>query len=54
MEHQPGIAAKIFTIMAEQNISIKAITTSETKVSYIIERQDEKKALEALMMAFEL
>jgi len=54
MEHQPGVAARIFTIMAEQNIDIKAITTSETKVSYIIDKQDEKRALEALMEAFEL
>jgi len=54
MEYQPGIAARIFTVMAEQNINIKAITTSETKVSFIIDHQEEKKALEALMMAFEL
>jgi len=54
MKQQPGIAAKVFSIMAQQNIRIMAITTSETKISYIIHPLDEKKALEALMEAFEL
>lgn len=54
MAQQPGIAAKVFSIMAQQNIRIMAITTSETKISYIIHPLDEKKALEALMEAFEL
>nr|WP_278292534.1 ACT domain-containing protein [Caldicoprobacter faecalis] len=54
MAQQPGIAAKVFSIMAQQNIKIMAITTSETKISYIIHQLDEKKALEALMEAFEL
>ncbi|WP_276576347.1 ACT domain-containing protein [Caldicoprobacter algeriensis] len=54
MAQQPGIAAKVFSIMAQQNIRIMAITTSETKISYIIHQLDEKKALEALMEAFEL
>ena len=36
MAQQPGIAAKVFSIMAQQNIRIMAITTSETKISYII------------------
>ncbi len=54
MAQQPGIAAKVFSIMAQQNIRIMAITTSETKISYIIHPLDERKALEALMEAFEL
>ncbi|WP_279380661.1 ACT domain-containing protein [Caldicoprobacter guelmensis] len=54
MAQQPGIAAKVFSIMAQQNIRIMAITTSETKISYVIHTLDEKKALEALMEAFEL
>jgi len=54
MAQQPGIASKVFSLMAQQNIRIMAITTSETKISYIIHPLDERKALEALMEAFEL
>jgi len=54
MAQQPGIASRVFSIMAQQNIRIMAITTSETKISYIIHPLDERRALEALMEAFEL
>lgn len=54
MAHQPGIAARAFGTMAHQNIRVLSITTSETKISFIIHPLDEIKALEALMEAFEL
>ncbi len=54
MASQPGVAARIFGSMAKQDIRIKAITTSETKISYIIHQRDEKKALEALVDEFGL
>jgi 4-hydroxy-tetrahydrodipicolinate reductase len=54
MERQSGIAARIFQALASQNISIKLITTSETKVSMVIDRQEEKSAVEAIMKAFNL
>ncbi|MGI6112732.1 MAG: ACT domain-containing protein [Mahellales bacterium] len=54
MERQSGVAAKMFNILAEQDIQIKIITTSETKISYIIDQIDEKAAVEAIIQAFEL
>ena len=54
MERQSGVAAKIFEIMARQDIRIKIITTSETKISYIIDQREEKHAVEAIMEAFRL
>lgn len=52
MEIQSGIAARIFGIMAKQNISIKTITTSETKISCIIEKADELLAVKAISDEF--
>lgn len=54
MERQSGVAAKIFKIMAKQDIRIKIITTSETKISYIIDQRDERSAVEAIIDAFGL
>ncbi len=54
MERQSGVAAKVFEIMAIQNIRIKIITTSETKISYVIDQIDEKRAVEAIIEAFDL
>ncbi|MGI6706438.1 MAG: ACT domain-containing protein [Clostridia bacterium] len=54
MERQVGVAAKLFSLMAEQDIRIESITTSETKISYLIDRADEKKALESIIQAFDL
>lgn len=52
MEIQSGIAARIFGIMAKQNISIKTITTSETKISCIIEKADELLTVKAISDEF--
>ncbi len=54
MERQVGVAAKLFNLMAEQDIKVEIITTSETKISYIIDQADEKKALESIIQAFNL
>jgi len=54
MEYQPGVAAKIFNILSKQGIMIKAISTSETKVSCIIDSIFEKNAIESLLEGFKL
>ena len=54
MERQSGIAARIFQVLAKQNIPIKLITTSETKISIIIDQQNEKTAVESIMTVFNL
>jgi aspartate kinase len=54
MQHHPGVAAKMFSILAEANINIKLITTSEIKTSCMIDGSDMKKAVERLHQGFEL
>ncbi len=54
MERQSGVAAKVFETMARQDIKIKLITTSETKISCVIDSVDEKHAVEGIMSAFNL
>lgn len=54
MERQSGIAARMFSILAEQNIKVKIITTSETKIAYIIDQYDEKQAVDAIVQSFGL
>ncbi|MBN1216179.1 MAG: aspartate kinase [Candidatus Lokiarchaeota archaeon] len=54
MLHTPGIAGKIFTVLGEQNINIRAISqgSSELNITIIIERDHCKKAVNILYNAF--
>ena len=54
MERQSGVAAKVFTVMAEEGISIRTVTTSETKISYCIDLADAERAVAAIREAFGL
>lgn len=54
MEYQSGIAAKVFKALARQGILVRAVSTSETKISCIIDKIFEKNAIEALIEAFNL
>ncbi len=51
---RPGIAAKMFQTLAEANINIEMISTSEVKVSCVIAEEDGDRAIEALCRAFEV
>ena len=52
----PGVAAKMFSVLAANDINIEMISTSEIKVSCIIEKSNDtpKKAMQALHDAFGL
>lgn len=52
MEVQSGVAAQVFEVMANQDIALKTVTTSETKISYIISLADRSRAVEAIKAAF--
>lgn len=54
MRHHTGVAAKMFTALADAGINIFNITTSEIKISCIINRSDGEKALKAVHAAFDL
>jgi aspartate kinase len=54
MKSHAGVAAKAFNAMAEENINIRMISTSEIKVSMVIEEKYSELAVRALHSAFEL
>ena len=54
MQGTPGIAAKMFGILAENGINIEMITTSEVKITCIIRRDLVEKAVRALHDGFKL
>ncbi len=52
MESHPGVAAKMFEALYDENINIQMISTSEIKISIIIEEKYADKALAAVHEAF--
>ncbi|MEB3249109.1 MAG: aspartate kinase, partial [Merismopediaceae bacterium] len=49
---RPGIAAKMFKTLADAGINIEMISTSEVKVSCVIDEDQGERAIEALSQAF--
>ena len=54
MRNQPGIAAKMFQCLSEQNINIEVISTSEIKVSVLIDKARTEDAVSSLHDTFKL
>lgn len=54
MVDRPGIAADMFRSLAENNINIKMISTSEIKISCLVEKENANKAIKALCKEFDL
>lgn len=54
MRSHSGVAAKIFELMANNNIEVKMVTTSEIKITWVIDKADEQKAIELVGSAFRL
>ena len=54
MRSHAGIASKMFKTLADENINIQIITTSEIKISIVIEEKYLELAVRALHEAFEL
>ncbi|WP_343079759.1 aspartate kinase [Ostreiculturibacter nitratireducens] len=54
MRSHAGVAAKMFAALAAENVNIKVITTSEIKISVLIDRKYMELAVQALHDAFEL
>ena len=50
----PGVTYKMFRALADQNINILAISTSEIKISVIIKEEDTLKAVKKLHNIFNL
>ncbi len=54
MRSQSGVAAKMFRVLSDEGINIKVITTSEIKISVLVDRKYLELAVQALHDAFEL
>lgn len=51
---RPGVAAQMFTTLAQAGVNIQMISTSEVKVSCAIDLEDCDRAITALCLAFEV
>lgn len=54
MVDRPGIAADMFRALAEKDINIKMISTSEIKISCLVEKKNANEAIKALCKEFGL
>jgi aspartate kinase len=54
MRSQSGVAARMFKVLSDEGINIKVITTSEIKISVLIDRKYMELAVQALHDAFDL
>ena len=54
MLNTPGYAARMFKALSEKGINIQLITTSEIRITCLIDKSDVKDAVRALHQAFEL
>lgn len=54
MAYQPGVAQKMFRALADRGINILMISTSEIKISVIVDRDRAEEALRAVHEAFRL
>jgi aspartate kinase len=54
MRSHPGVAAKVFGVLAEEGVNIDMISTSPIKISCVIDVERVPSAVQALHSAFEL
>ena len=54
MRSHPGVAARMFRTLADEEINLRLISTSPIKVSCLIPRADVERAVRALHEAFSL
>ena len=54
MKTNPGVAAKMFQVLADNDINIEMISTSAIRISCVIQESDVDRAVELLHTAFDL
>jgi aspartate kinase len=54
MARQTGVAQKMFSALSDAGINIEMITTSEIKISVLVDRDEAQRALRVVHQAFEL
>ena len=50
----PGVAYKMFNALASKKINIQVISTSEIKISVLVDEQNTKEAVQVIHQMFEL
>src|SRR3954468_4858904 len=54
MKTHPGVAARMFEILADEGVNIEMISTSSIRISCVVRARDVERAVRALHTAFEL
>ncbi len=54
MRNLPGVAAKLYTLLANEGVEIKLVTTSEIDISYLIYEKDVDKAINAIKSEYDI
>jgi aspartate kinase len=54
MRSNAGVAAKVFETLSQENINVLMISTSEIRISVVVESENGEKAVKALHQAFDL
>jgi aspartate kinase len=54
MRSHPGVAAKVFGVLAREGVNIDMISTSPIKISCVIDHDRVQQAVQLLHSAFEL
>lgn len=54
MRNTPGVAAGLFEVFGKLNVYIMQVTTSLTSISYLVDKKDLNKVVEALKTKYEL
>ena len=54
MKNVPGVAARLYTLLAGNDIEIKLVTTSEVDISYLIAEKDIDRAIESIKTEYSL
>jgi aspartate kinase len=54
MKTNPGVAAKMFEVLANEGVNIEMISTSSIRISCVVQESDVETAVRALHAAFEL
>nr|WP_217914865.1 aspartate kinase [Miltoncostaea marina] len=54
MKSEPGIAAKMFRVLADEGINLQMIDTSTIRITVVIDRREVERAVRALHDAFDL
>ena len=52
MAHNPGVAALMFEALYDENINIHMISTSEIRISVLVDRKDSERAVVAIHEKF--